>query len=70
MCRENQPDFVFLSETKAKEEDIGRLSRRLNFAKKEVVQANGTVGGLALLWVDTFKLSVISKDRWFIHYLA
>ena len=54
-CKENQPDFVFISETKSNENEMGKLSRRLNFAKMEVVQANGTAGVLALLWQETIK---------------
>lgn len=34
----------------------------MNFVKREVVQANGTTGGLDSLWQETIDLSVITKD--------
>lgn len=52
LCKLHKSAFIFLMETRAPEERIESLRRRLRFQKMFCVEARGRSGGLAMFWND------------------
>lgn len=46
----NNPNIIFLSETKLRNCDIGKIQRRCNMSESFVVDSNRSKGGLMVLW--------------------
>ena len=67
MCKIYHADFLFLFDSKSNEEDIKKLTRKLNFVNQEVVPARRHAEGLALLWQESLNSIVIVKDNWLMH---
>lgn len=64
-------DFqVRASETKAKDNKLQKLKRRLDFENMFVVDCNGRSGGLCLFWKKNIKVDVIYSDNNVIHFFV
>lgn len=67
LCRDHNPNFLFILETTSSEIDIKRISKRLKFDNLSVIPTIGPAGGLALLCQETIELYVLLSDRWYLH---
>lgn len=47
-----KPSFIFLSEIKSNKKTVEDVCRRLNYAGCWVVESQGIMGGLALIWMN------------------
>jgi len=50
--KETDPILVFLAETKAKQNRMKGLQRKLNLTQGITMPSNGQSGGLAMLWKE------------------
>ncbi|XP_043693127.1 uncharacterized protein LOC122643577 [Telopea speciosissima] len=66
LLRRDNPDVVFLRETKSKDAVIERIMRRGNFHGLVMVKPEGAAGSLALLWKENVKLSIKIAEKNFI----
>lgn len=67
LCKEHQPDFMFISETKSSQNDYQKLARKLKFPNFDGILAVGNAGGILLFWNDITKIHIISKDNSYLH---
>ncbi|QHN80325.1 Reverse transcriptase [Arachis hypogaea] len=58
LCKKVKPLIVFLMETRASQERMSRIRRRLNFDKFFCVEPRGLSGGLCLLWKSNINIDV------------
>jgi len=61
--RKHYPDFVFLMETKQKSEFIFGVKKQLGYDHVFTVEPEGLSGGLALMWKDTYQVTILSSDK-------
>ena len=61
--RKHYPDFVFLMETKQKSEFIFGVKKQLGYDLVFTVEPEGLSGGLALMWKDTYQVTIFSSDK-------
>ena len=66
MNKEHNPDYLFLSETKADEQRIDIIRRRLGFYQCFCVPSFGKVGGLAMFWKAGIEVRVLEANSWLI----
>ncbi|XP_043724222.1 uncharacterized protein LOC122671183 [Telopea speciosissima] len=66
LLKAENPEILFIMETKSKEAVIDKVRRRGNFQNYITVDPVGASGGLALLWKENVNLSVIVADTNFI----
>ncbi|XP_043717635.1 uncharacterized protein LOC122665544 [Telopea speciosissima] len=66
LLKAENPDILFIMETKSKKAAIEKIARKRNFQNFSTVDPIGTSGGLALLWKDTVTLSVLTAETNFI----
>jgi hypothetical protein len=64
--RAEEPDILFLCETKLKEKEIEYLRWRLNMPNMIAKDCEGRCGGLALFWRREVKVSLRWKSRYHI----
>lgn len=57
------PDFLFLMETKQKYSHMEGLRQRLGYSQMVTVEPVGLSGGLAVMWKDSYSVSVLSADK-------
>ena len=57
------PKMVFLMETKVDRDVIEKIRRNIQFADCHVVPCQNRGGGLALLWIDTIIVDVLSLSE-------
>ncbi|XP_020207334.1 uncharacterized protein LOC109792340 [Cajanus cajan] len=62
LTRSYKPDILFLSETMVNSNRIKDLCHILNFNHWYVVDRSGRGGGLALLWKDTFDITITQAN--------
>lgn len=63
-----KPNFVFLSETLAKENRVVDICKTINYASCWVVESQGRSGGLALMWKNVDCCAVREIDTYFIDF--
>ena len=64
ICKEVDPDIVFLSETKNLHKVVARKTERLGFSYLKTITPHGRGGGdLALLWKEGINLEIISSCK-------
>ena len=63
----HNPNFLFLTKTKADENQIKILARKLKFNNMDTIPAIGNAGGLAMFWIDNLDLYIDTKDKYFFH---
>lgn len=61
--RQHFPDFMFLMETKQKLGYMSELKNSLGYDNLVTVELLGLSGGLALMWKNSYKVEVLSKDK-------
>ena len=66
LIRNSNPYLVFLSETKIKTLRVEKIRVKLNFVDSFCVDANGRLGGLAILWRHGMELEVVYSSRYVI----
>uniref|UniRef100_A0A2N9FR65 Reverse transcriptase domain-containing protein n=1 Tax=Fagus sylvatica TaxID=28930 RepID=A0A2N9FR65_FAGSY len=66
MNKEHNPDYLFLSETKADERRIDIIRRRLGFYQCFCVPSLGKAGGLAMFWKAGMEVRVLEANSWLI----
>jgi hypothetical protein len=66
LVRKFCPKIVFVSETRQQKSRVSNLGGRLGLKHAFVVDGHGKSGGLALLWDESIKLSVLSYGM---HYI-
>lgn len=59
LCKKQQPEILFLMETRQSEDRIREWKRKLKFSDYFVVNPLRTGGGLAILWRDTVQVSIL-----------
>lgn len=59
LCKVHKPAVLFLMETRAPEERMENVRRRLHFQFMFCVEARGRSGGLGLLWNDEFQIQIL-----------
>jgi hypothetical protein len=64
--RAEDPDILFLSETKLMEKEVESLRLKLQMAHMEVVECKGRSGGLALFWKKDVNVEMRWKGRYHI----
>ena len=57
------PDFLFLMETKQKDVYVKGLQQSLGYDHLFTVEPVGLSGGLAVMWKDSYSVSVLSSDK-------
>lgn len=67
LIKQQQPAIIFLMETRAPEERVVRLKRRVKYTNHFVVNPNGLAGGLCLLWNKKVEVEIKSANQNFIH---
>ncbi|KAL0011082.1 hypothetical protein SO802_006190 [Lithocarpus litseifolius] len=67
--QKEDPNFVFLCETKLPKRRMEGMKRKLGFLEGFIVPSAGQSGGLALLWKKNIKVDIISFTRWYIDVL-
>lgn len=67
LCRIHQPAIVFLMETRAPEERLERVRRRLRFHSMFCVEARGRSGGLGLFWNKNVQIQILMSTQNYIH---
>ncbi|XP_024195673.1 uncharacterized protein LOC112198800 [Rosa chinensis] len=71
LLRVQDPDFVFLMETKKKKQVMERVCSKLGYANCRAVERTGKQGGgLVFFWKDNMNVSVIDATTGFIDVLA
>ena len=61
--RKHYPDFVFLMVTKQKSEFIFGVKKQLGYDHVFTVEPEGLSGGLALMWKNTYQVTILSSDK-------
>ncbi|XVE60909.1 hypothetical protein DITRI_Ditri05aG0164500 [Diplodiscus trichospermus] len=61
--KSEDPDMVFLMETKNKEKRVQGIREKMGFKEGVVVDSEGKSKGLALWWKDKVRVEVIEKDK-------
>ncbi|KAG7548894.1 Endonuclease/exonuclease/phosphatase, partial [Arabidopsis suecica] len=61
--RQHFSDFMFLMETKQKLGYMSELKNSLGYDNLVTVEPLGLSGGLALMWKNSYKVEVLSKDK-------
>lgn len=69
IIKQHQPTIIFLMETRAPEERVVRVRRRLKYSHDFVVNPNGQSGGLCLMWNSKVTIVVKEASQNFIHAL-
>ncbi|KAF7825904.1 reverse transcriptase [Senna tora] len=67
ICVRFKPNFLFLSETKARNKKVEILRRKLKFDSMFVVDTVGRSGGLALFWKKNSVVQILDSCSNFIH---
>lgn len=67
LCKIYRPAIIFLMETRAPEERVERVRRRLKYKNMFCVEAIGRSGGLCLFWNDEVQLQIFHSSQNFIH---
>ena len=57
------PDFIFLMETKQKTDYLVGLKKQLGYDCIVTVDPDGLSGGLAVMWKDSYQVTVLSSDK-------
>lgn len=63
MRRVHFPDFIFLSETKQKNKFMIDLQRELGYDNLTTVEPIGLSGGLAVMWKQCYKVTILQQDK-------
>lgn len=70
LCKKQNPQILFLMETRQPEDVLLTWRRKLNFTDHIVVNPVNTGGGLALFWNDEVQLSVVDSSPNFVDTLV
>ncbi|XP_075674808.1 uncharacterized protein LOC142643997 [Castanea sativa] len=62
----HKPDVIFLCETKANEECMEYVKRRVGFNENVVIEAKGRAGGLCLMWRNNVQIEVVEFNKYMI----
>lgn len=63
LCKAYKPTIIFLMETRAPEERIENVRRRLKFRHMICVEAVGRSWGLCLLWEDEVQIQIFQSSQ-------
>lgn len=67
LVKKYNPSCIFLCETKGSHSRLSQICSALGFYKAEIVEANGSAGGLCLMWSDDIEMEISWKSDCVIH---
>jgi exonuclease III len=62
IIRVQNPDCIFLCETKASEDCLKKLACSIGFSEHLIVGAKGKAGGIGLFWSNTVSAKIVEFD--------
>ena len=62
IIRVQNPDYIFLCETKASEDSLKKLACSIGFSEHLIVGAKGKAGGIGLFWLNTVSAEIVEFD--------